>query len=331
MKLNVRKRARAKKCALACFLAIVVLVVVARTTCLISLACNDNPYMGVPTIHGLSTESVPGARYAIATLVTWRPYEEYAMTLCWSLRRGIAKWPEDVDLLALVTATDGVDLEVLRRCFDRVERAVPFAFATDLWVASVDSLLVLNETRYRRVVYMEADLLAVRAEALLKLVKLPVRFAGVVGFKPAWWQGGVFAVEPNERVLSGALRRAHQRHAEGRVVDNEGSLTHAFPEGSPGVFVLPLEYDLEPVYSNHWNHIQEAVAIHFSFRKPTRTTVCANRGLYKLWSDVNAEAREKYSLKPVAKTRTRFRDVVAEVGALLTTGSCGPEVPSHSK
>jgi len=290
----------------------------------------DPGIVGKPTLTSPEPRDEPGARYAVVTSLSWSEYDVPAMTLCWSLRRSSEEWPTDVDIVAIVTRRDSgesaPDEELLSRCFHRVVSAssvlgTPPGNGDRGFTGSLDSLLVFELLEYRRVAYMEADLMAVRPRVILDMLRTPVRFAGVSGIFPEVWQGGFFVVEPSEEIAAWT----HEIVEEGKPVTNEDVLTRIFPtkgDAAEGVFALPVTFDLEPLYPSVWGSMDEAVAIHFSMRKPWLTVVCSDRGAYARWRRVRAEAAERYGFRE--NDEWSLGHVGVEISLAASGRGCGP-------
>src|SRR5262249_52823742 len=79
--------------------------------------------------HRASEEQGLG-KYAFATALSMNDHMPGALVLCYSLRRGISKWPEDIEIAAIITNQTSTspppDKNTLLKCFDVVYRYEPF-------------------------------------------------------------------------------------------------------------------------------------------------------------------------------------------------------------
>jgi len=260
-------------------------------------------------------ESVPGARYAIATIMSWKSHELAAMTLCWSLKRAQL---EGVELVVIAAERDGnepPDPAVLARCFDRVlqrasvlPRAKQRRATIPNAVGSLDVLRLFELDEYRRIVFLETDVVAVRPSAIVELVKTPLRFAAVQStISDGLWQGGVAAFEPNPQVLGFFLEVLQERLDTEPNFDSEKAFSERFRHEEDGVLVLPQEFNIEPIYVSHASHMDAPVAMHYSLRKPW-VSKCKGSATY--WHKLAREAALAFDLpeQQAPSLRARVED-----------------------
>jgi len=265
-----------------------------------------------PVTYAPLPENKTEARYAIATILSWKKHELAAMTLCYSVKR--ATLPSDIELVVLAAERDGdepPDADVLRRCFDRVIQhssilpRVSERPTTGLNAAgSLNVLWLFTLTEYRRIVFLETDVVAVRPTELFDLVRTPLTFAAVQSTPDDdMWQGGVAAFEPDPTVYDDYVRLVWTRLRTNPNFDSEHLFQERFAPDGPGVLVLPPKFDVEPRYSEHDVYVPNAVALHFSLRKPWNS-VCD--GAYDYWHELASKTIVLYRLDDSDSTPQEF-------------------------
>ena len=225
--------------------------------------------------------------YAIATIVLTQSYQDTAMALCMSIRSSLAEdgLPSDVDLVAYVPENAhqrSIDPSLLRCCFSRVH-TLPLIHVSrppsyERFMEQYIKLNLWRQTEYRRMVYMDADFVVVRVNALLDLLRnAPIAFGAVQDwFEGKWsdhWNGGLFLLEPSNDTFDALLSDVEPFIQQQRFNTDwaeQGYLSAYFDHLG---FTLPTTYNLNLAIKYQapdvWDlYADEAIAIHYTLVKP---------------------------------------------------------------
>lgn len=226
-------------------------------------------------------------QYAIATIVLTQSYQDTAMALCMSIRLSFAEGdlPSDVDLVAYVPENAyerSIDPSLLRCCFSRIH-TLPLIHVSrppsfERFKEQYIKLNLWRQTEYRRMVYMDADFVVVRVQALLDLLRdAPIAFGAVQDWNQGqWsdhWNGGLFLLEPSNDTFDALLSNLEpfiQQQRFNTEIAEQGYLSAYFDHLG---FTLPTTFNLNLAIKYQapdvWNrYADEAIAIHFTWVKP---------------------------------------------------------------
>ena len=226
-------------------------------------------------------------RYAIATVVLSRDYEDAAMALCMSIRSAFANQaiPSGIELIAYIPEdahTRGLDVTWLTCCFQRV-KALPLVTVSqppsfERFKEQYIKLNLWNQTEFHRLLYLDADFVVARIQPLLDLVQhAPIPFGAVQDWNNgAWsahWNGGLLLLEPSletYRKLASSVEPFIRDRRFNTDMAEQGYLSAYFDHVG---FTLPTTYNLNLAIkyqaAEEWErYASQAIAIHFTWVKP---------------------------------------------------------------
>ncbi|KAJ9468775.1 Glycogenin-1 [Diplonema papillatum] len=243
-------------------------------------------------------EGTPGkrARFAYATVVSVEAYVEGALVLAGSLKNQSKLLQSNEAVLVAIASKPGVGAESIERldsCGWNVVEVDGFATRVPKanWADSFDKLHIFGLTQFERVVFMDADMLALsNPDDLLTEVKLTnSSCVGAIGNKPThhkgpYFQSGMLVLQPTKKVyrdLINDFKAESLPNPHGRYNKHNGRDGDLLRRYFGGRYTL-----VSSQYSKHvapWDPYDKIIMCHF-------------RGSFKPWSNIDATYRKDPSL-----------------------------------